>query len=167
MKRDLCRKKDRHRRAFPPGRLQHRDAALLRAGSACCRRHVVKKGGRFRDTIATMARPNSSTPLVRLALRPTRSGNSAPRRISTSSRQRRTSADPSSIDERDPFKAERLSDQTGSRRFGSHDRLREPQCASAGGGSFIIRSISGPPVFRKRHTRSATKPRNAMLSQVV
>ena len=67
----------------------------------------------------------------------------------------------------DPFKAERLSDQTGSRRFGSHDRLWEPQCASAGGGSFIIRSISGPPVFRKRHTRRAAKPRNAMLSQVV
>jgi len=66
-----------------------------------------------------------------------------------------------------PFKAERLSDQTGSRRFGSHDRLWEPQCASAGGGSFIIRSISGPPVFRKRHTRRAAKPRNAMLSQVV
>ena len=86
--------KDRRRRAFPPGRRQHRDDALLRAGSACCRRHAVKIGGRFRDTIATMARPNSSTPLVRLVLRSKRSGNSAPRRISTSSRQRRDTGRP-------------------------------------------------------------------------
>ena len=39
--------------------------------------------------------------------------------------------------------------------------------ASAGAGWFIIRSISGPPVFRKRHTKSAAKPRNTMLNQVV
>src|SRR6516164_6620665 len=44
-----------------------------------------------------VARPNSSTAPIRLALRSTRSGNSAPRRISTLSRQRRTPADASSI----------------------------------------------------------------------
>ena len=114
--------KDRHRRAFPPGRRQHRDDAPLRAGSACCRRPAVKKGGRFRDMIATMARPNSSTPLVRLVLRSTRSGTRRPTHFDIEPPEKDTGR-PSSIDERDLFKAERLSDHTGSRRFGSHDRM--------------------------------------------
>jgi len=34
-------------------------------------------------------------------------------------------------------------------------------------GAFIIRSISGPPVFIKRHTSSAAKIRKTILSHVV
>src|SRR3979411_227824 len=40
-------------------------------------------------------------------------------------------------------------------------------CAWPCMGLFIIRSMSGPPVFRNRHTSSAVKTRKTMFSQVV
>jgi hypothetical protein len=45
--------------------------------------------------------------------------------------------------------------------------VQECRWASVGAGWFIIRSIAGPPVLLKRHTNTAAKPRNTILSQVV